>query len=50
MADSEMIDDDSDVAEACLTDPNATLNNPNTSILFNFGIRLPKHVKPHCAY
>jgi hypothetical protein len=50
MADSEMIDDDSDVAETCLTDPNATLNNPNTSILFNFGIRLPKHVKPHCAY
>jgi trimeric autotransporter adhesin len=34
--------------EACEANTNPKLNNPNNSIIFNFGIKLPKGVKPVC--
>jgi trimeric autotransporter adhesin len=34
--------------EACEANTNPKLNNPNNSIIFNFGIKLPKGVKPAC--
>jgi hypothetical protein len=38
-----------DDAEACQEIENKRLNNPNTSVIFNFGIHLPAGVKPECA-
>ena len=35
-------------AETCEANTNPKLNNPNNSIIFNFGIKLPKGVKPVC--
>jgi len=40
--------DDENSSETCLADTNSRLNNPNTSVIFNFGIKLPKGVKPVC--
>ncbi len=37
-----------DVTETCQDTENKRLNNPNTSVIFNFGIHLPKGVKPMC--
>jgi MBG domain (YGX type) len=34
--------------ETCEANTNQKLNNPNNSIIFNFGIKLPKGVKPVC--
>ncbi|PKO51144.1 MAG: hypothetical protein CVU27_06885, partial [Betaproteobacteria bacterium HGW-Betaproteobacteria-20] len=35
-------------AEACESSADRKLNNPNISIMFNFGMKLPKGVKPIC--
>ena len=40
--------DTENAAEACEANQDKKLNNPNTSIIFNFGIKLPKGVKPVC--
>jgi trimeric autotransporter adhesin len=34
--------------EACEANTNPKLNNPSNSIIFNFGMKLPKGVKPTC--
>ncbi len=38
-----------DGTEACQEIENKRLNNPNTSVVFNFGIHLPAGVKPECT-
>lgn len=40
--------DTENASEACEANQDKKLNNPNTSIIFNFGIKLPKGVKPVC--
>nr|MBA3696874.1 hypothetical protein [Methylotenera sp.] len=40
--------DTGNVTEACATSPEQTPNNPNTSVMFNFGIKLPKGVQSDC--
>jgi trimeric autotransporter adhesin len=40
--------DTENAAEACETNVDPKPYNPNTSIIFNFGIKLPKGVKPVC--
>lgn len=37
-----------DAAEICKPNADSKLNNPTTSIMFNFGMKLPKGVKPIC--
>lgn len=41
-------DDAESDAEVCEASTDTNLNNPNTSIMFNFGMKLPKGVKPLC--
>ncbi|HQN64845.1 MAG TPA: filamentous hemagglutinin N-terminal domain-containing protein [Methylophilus sp.] len=38
-----------DNAETCQEIENKRLNNPNTSVIFNFGIHLPAGVMPECT-
>ncbi len=37
-----------DPTKACETNQDSKVNNPNTSIIFNFGIKLPNGLKPAC--